>query len=184
MPRGGKREGAGRRGLLPAEKRECARLLDEYVRAQFPERARRAFQRRLRKRDPGDGDETYFDEMERLFAEIRAPSQFDLKLLTPEQLRDRRELRHYHARDVERDERASGSKPRSVTKLFFGRMRRGFSVPGPTKFELGRFHQVIADEMTKRTGKSVSRRQVAEACRWVAQSDPAQVWQDFFEKRG
>lgn len=199
MPRGGKRAGAGRRGLLPAEKRECARLLKEYVMAQFPERKDRAEQRRLRKREPSDDHETHSDEINSHFAEIRPPSKAELKQLTPEQLRDRQELRYYHARDVEKDEREnekraeakakglklkSGRKPHSVTQSFFGRMRRGFSVPGPTKIEIGKFHQAIADEMSKRTGKSISRRQVAEACKWVAQSDPAEVWQDVFEKRG
>ena len=40
-------------------------------------------------------------------------------------------------------------------------------MPGPSKAEIGGFHQQIAEEVSLRFGRPMSRRQVAQACRWI-----------------
>lgn len=146
MPRGGRRPNAGRKGLSPSDDQYCYERLPQLSQEHFPARERRAFLRRVRAREARDADESLFDELLGHYE--------DLRRMPAEERSD------YLARYLKNPPGTS-----AVHDLLKNWTRRGLKVPGPTKVELGSFHQQIAGEMSVRLGRVVSRRQVAEACR-------------------
>lgn len=145
MPRGGRRPNAGRKGLSPSDDQYCYERLLQLSQEHFPARERRAFLRRVRAREARDADESLFDELLGHYEDLRSmPAE---------------ERSEYLARYLKNPAGTS-----AVHDLLKKLTRRILKVPGPTKVELGKFHQQIAREISERLGQVVSRRQVAEAC--------------------
>lgn len=167
MSRGGRRSGSGRKGLTDEQKLECAALLRELVDAHLPIRESRTFARLTRGRtDAGDG-EPFYDELQRLFADIALPDPEDLarldtkaaRKMLADSLKDRQEYLSNYRRNP-------GSS--AINAFFAGTKLPRYLVPtGPTASEMGAFHEHIALVLSARLGRRISRRQVAEACRWV-----------------
>lgn len=171
MPRGGFRANSGRKGLSFKEKQYAARRLRELIDQHQPIRERRAFARRLRGRVMAD-DESYYDELMQHYDELaqlgNPPPQERAKMSAAALLSDRAKAR------AEYMARYRHNPKYSAIHSFFNDLRlrgRVLTVPGPTKPELGAFHQQIADELTEQLRRPVSRLQVADAVHWMTAFD-------------
>ncbi len=133
-----------------------------------PIRERRAFKRLVRGRVMAD-NEDYIDELHNHYRGLRTighlpPEERAGK--TPDEIKAHfKEARGKFLADYRKN---PSSNP---VRAFFDDLKiksRHLHVRGPTKAEMGDFHQQIADAMAARIGRPISRQQIADACREIA----------------
>lgn len=159
MPRGGRRANSGRKGLTHDEKIECGAMVRELIDRDQERRYDRAVAKSARARHREGHETPLVDELKGHYAEIKRPSPEVWAQMKPEErarvFADRRDYSALH------------SKSPTATPIgaFFAEtgMPRLISVEPPTDIELGVMYQKVADVMTVRLERPISRRQVAEA---------------------